>query len=195
MRLFVAVVPPPLALDDLDDFLSVRREAREAAGFRWTSPDAWHLTLAFCERVAERNYDEFIERLGTAAAKRTPFETAITGGGAFPDVSRGKVLWAGLSVEDGAREELDHLVTGSRNAAATSGIEVDGTRFRPHLTLARFGRPLELTRWVRLLEAYHGPYWTADEITLVESHLGEGPHHRPRYEIRETFALGQPATP
>jgi 2'-5' RNA ligase len=33
--------------------------------------------------------------------------------------------------------------------------------------------------------------WHADTITLIESHLGEGPKKRPRYEVVETFSLGR----
>ncbi len=186
MRLFVAVVPPDDVIEQFDEFVDVRREA---AAFRWTSPEAWHVTLAFCEQVADRSYDELVERLGATAARRTPFEAAIAGGGAFPDVSRGKVLWAGLALSEFARSELDQLAAGARSAAATSGIAVDGTRFRPHVTLARLSVPRELTNWVRLLDAYRGPTWTVDRITLVQSYLGEGARGRPRYEALEEFAL------
>ena len=58
---------------------------------------------------------------------------------------------------------------------------MDGKRFRPHLTVARCGRPTEVTAWVRLLDGYRGPAWQADRLTLVASHLGEGPRRRPRY--------------
>jgi 2'-5' RNA ligase len=49
-----------------------------------------------------------------------------------------------------------------------------------------------VTKWVRLLDAYRGPVWTADALTLVQSHLGEGPHNRPRYEVLERFPLSRP---
>ena len=58
-------------------------------------------------------------------------------------------------------------------------------------TVARIGRPFDVTRWVRVLNAYRGPTWTAGEVALVQSHLGEGPRRRPRYEVLETFALGR----
>jgi 2'-5' RNA ligase len=189
MRLFAALVPPERALDDLDDFLEVRREA---GPFRWTQPDQVHVTLAFLADVPERSLDELVERLGRAAARRTAFETAIAGGGAFPDAARARVLWAGLSLSEEARTEIDRLATGARAAAVKSGVEVDGGRFRPHLTVARLGRPQEVTRWVRLLDAYRGPAWTASSISLVQSHLGEGPRNRPRYEVLEEFSLRPP---
>ena len=65
-----------------------------------------------------------------------------------------------------------------------AGARVDGQRFHPHVTLARLGRPANVTSWVRLLDAYDGPRWHVDEVALVASHLGEGPRRRPRHEVR-----------
>ena len=45
MRLFVAVTPPPEALDELRSATADMRSARSE--LRWTRPDQWHLTLAF----------------------------------------------------------------------------------------------------------------------------------------------------
>jgi RNA 2',3'-cyclic 3'-phosphodiesterase len=194
MRMFVAAVPPPDVLEHLEEFLSVRRAA---ASFRWTVPEQWHVTLAFLESVPDRAYDDLLERLERAARKRHPMRATIAGGGAFPNVARAKVLWAGIELEpvgtddvDGV-EELRRLATGCRAAAARAGIEVAGERFKPHVTLARMGaHPVEATSWVRLLDSYRGPDWDLDGIALIASHLGEGPRKRPRYEVLETFALG-----
>jgi len=197
MRMFVAVVPPEPIVADLDEFLAVRREAAQAEGFRWTLAEQFHVTLAFAGSVPERSLEEWVERLERAGRRRTPFTTVITGGGAFPDVARAKVLYAGIERDDRSRVELNRLATGARAAATKSGVEVDGGRFRPHVTLARVNRPREMTNWVRLLDAYRGPEWTVDRIALVQSHLGEGPRGRPRYQVVEEFPLGrdQPATP
>lgn len=187
MRMFVALVPPEEALADLEEFLAPRQEA--SSGFRWTVPEQWHVTLAFLPQVSDRSLDDLLARLERAARRRTPFTVSVAGGGAFPHVGRAKVLYAGLDVTDG--EELRRLARGSRAAANKAGAAAEGTRFHPHLTLARIGRPLDLTKWVRVLDAYRGPAWEAREISLVESHLGEGPRKRPRYEVVEAFALGR----
>lgn len=185
-RLFVALVPPEEAVAHLDDFLEVRRSA---ASFRWATAEQFHVTLAFLAEVEERRVEDLSERLGRAAAKRTAFQTAIAGGGAFPDAGRARVIWAGLDLDGHSRTELDRLATGCRAAAGRAGIAVDGQRFRPHVTVARLGRPVEATRWVRLLDGYAGPRWTADRVTLVASYLGEGPRGRPRYESVDEFLL------
>ena len=183
-RMFVAVIPPDHVVEDLEEFLAPRREA---APFRWTVPEQLHLTLAFSGNVPDRSYDDLLVRLERAARKRTPMQARIAGGGAFPDVGRARVLFAGVETD---REELSRAATGARAALAKSGAEVDGQRFRAHLTLARMGRPVEATKWVRLLDGYAGPRWMIEEVALVASYLGEGPRKRPRHEVVETFSLG-----
>jgi hypothetical protein len=70
-RMFVAVVPPATAIDDLDEFLAPRRES---GAFRWSLAEHFHVTLAFLPSVPDRRLDDLVERLGRArvAAARAP---------------------------------------------------------------------------------------------------------------------------
>jgi RNA 2',3'-cyclic 3'-phosphodiesterase len=189
--MFVALLPPDPVAEDLAEFLTPRQEAGD--GLRWTVPEQWHVTLAFFGDVAERHVDDLVERLGRAAARRTAVELRISGAGAFPNPGRAKVVYAGIDAS-GRDEELRRMATGARAAGTKSGAGGDGGRFHPHVTLARSGRPVEATRWIRVLDPYRGPAWTATEMALVESHLGEGPRRRPRYEVVEAFAFAETAT-
>jgi 2'-5' RNA ligase len=202
VRMFTAVVPPEDVLEGLEEFLEPRRDAAqrqpgaptgraEQPRLRWTRPEGWHLTLGFMAAVPERSLDDLVERLGRAAHRRTPFELTLAGGGAFPNVGRAKLLYAAVEGEGRALEELGRLATGARAAAAKAGAPVDGSAFRPHLTLARMGRPVEATRWIRVLSAYRSRPFVVDEMVLVESHLGAGPGNRPRYDTVERFPLGE----
>src|SRR3954449_4970844 len=135
MRMFVAVIPPEQALEDLAEFLSPRQEAEP--GFRWTVRDQWHLTLAFMAEVADRHLDDLQGRLARAAARRTPFEVALAGGGAFPNPARAKVLFAAVeAARPDGQVELARLATGARAAATKAGADAEGGRFHPHITLA-----------------------------------------------------------
>lgn len=183
-RMFVAVVPPEPVVAHLEDFLEPR------TGMRWIHPDQWHLTLAFFASVPEHRIDELAERLTTKARKRHTFTTALAGAGAFPNPARASVLWLGV---DGGTTELADLAAAARAAGAKVGGPPDGTRFTPHLTLARPRPPVEATRWLRVLDSYRGPTWEVAEIDLIASYLGEGPSGRPRYETIARAALGHPA--
>ena len=192
MRMFAAVLPPEDVLEELEEFLAPRRDA---SPFRWTRPESWHLTLAFVARVPERSLEDLEERLGRAAARRTPFTLALAGGGAFPAPERARILYAGVAGAPDALEELRRLSTGARAAANKAGAPADGATFRPHLTLARLNRPVEATRWLRVLSTLRSREFEVTEMVLVESHLGEGPSNRPRYEMVGSFPLGRRRTP
>ena len=181
-RMFVAVVPPAEVVDDLSDFLEPRRDA----GMPWIHPEQWHVTLAFMEAVPHRSIDPLVEHLEKAAARRRPFTLRLAGAGAFPDPTRAKVLWLGV----GGTPELARLAVNVRAAASTAGAPDDGKAFRPHLSLARLKRPVEATRWLRILDTYAGRSWEVAEFDLVASHLGDGPNGRPRHQVVETFTLG-----
>jgi RNA 2',3'-cyclic 3'-phosphodiesterase len=187
MRMFVAVRPPEDAMEHLAEFLVPRQDAEP--GLRWTVPEQWHVTLAFMPAVAERHLDDLEVRLARAAARRTTFEVRLAGAGAFPNPARAKVLFTGVDTDAPGGVELSRLATGARAAATKAGTEAEGGRFHPHVTLARTGRPMEVTRLLRVLDGYRGPSWPATEIILVASHLGEGPRRRPRYEVLGDFPL------
>ena len=184
MRAFVAVVPPVEVAEHLDEFLSVRREA---APFRWSDPGQWHVTLAFAADLPERSLDLVDDLLSQAVSRHARFEIRLTGGGAFPHPDGARVRYASLEAD---AAPLDPLAGACRSAMSRAGGRVDGQRFRPHVTLARLGRPANVTAWVRLLDAYDGPRWGVDEVALVASHLGEGPRRRPRHEVLGTYELG-----
>ncbi len=183
-RMFVAVVPPQDVLDDLAAFLEPR------TGMPWITPEQWHITLAFMAAVLDRSVDELVQRLQAAAARRRTMTVSFAGAGTFPDPARAKVLWLGVQGPPDDLDELARLAGNVRAAASRAGAPVDGKSFTAHLTLARLHRPVEATRWLRVLDTYRGASWTVREIRLVASHLGEGPRRRPRHETVATIRLG-----
>jgi 2'-5' RNA ligase len=191
MRLFVAAVPPDDVLDDLEVHLEPRREA--SSEIRWTDRHQWHVTLAFLGAVPERRLDDLTDALARSAARRDPLILRLAGAGAFPNPYAARVLWAGV---EQVRGDLVAVAGGIRNASSSMGATPDGTRFSPHVTLGRFPRPTEATRWIRALDAWEGPAWRVEHLALVESHLGEGRGRRPRYEVLAELPLrtGPPPT-
>jgi 2'-5' RNA ligase len=185
MRLFVAVEPPEDAVEHLDEFLTSRRAA--GPELRWSSPAQWHLTLAFMGAAPDRVEEDVVAGVGAAAARSAPIELSLNGGGCFPDVTRAKVLWAGVG---GDAEALDPLARGVRAVCSVAGASPEGGPFLPHVTLGRFARPVEATRWVRVLDTYAGPGWCAREVAVVASHLPRERGHRPRHEVLARLPLG-----
>ncbi|GAA3131192.1 RNA 2',3'-cyclic phosphodiesterase [Planomonospora alba] len=175
MRLFVALLPPRRARDELARALAPHREGWPQ--LRWVDPENWHLTLAFLGEVPEEAVPGLELRLARAASRYAPMTLAFAGAGAFPSARRCRVFWAGLrggGESYGGRPEIVRLADSTAAGARREGIEVDDRRFKPHLTLARArtrgdvdARPL-----VEALEPFAGAEWEAETVHLMRSSFG-----------------------
>ncbi len=193
MRLFMAIEPPADAVEHLDDFLAVRRSS--GPELRWSPPAQWHLTLAFMGSAPDRVVDDVVDAVAAVASRAAPVALAVVGGGCFPDVTRAKVLWAGVegagaAASGGGAEALGHLARGMRTACSVAGASPEGGPFVPHLTLGRFSRAEDATRWLRVLSTYAGPSFVAADIAVVASHLPRERGHRARHEVLSRLPLG-----
>lgn len=191
MRAFIAVLPPPETVEEVQAFLEPRRDALEVRGdrsWRWTRAEHQHLTLAFLPELEEWREEALVEAGQEWAARHTPVQLTLAGAGAFPNPGAARVLWAGV---EGEHEALADWAKGLRALASRAGARVDGTRFHPHLTLARStGRPRPAGHLLQALDTLRASPFTAGEVALVASHLGEGPRGTPRYVVRHRWALG-----
>lgn len=189
MRAFLAVVPPLEVVEDLVSFLEPRRDALAASRqWRWTRPEHLHLTLAFLPELQEDREERLIEEGEAWAQRHAPTTLRLRQAGAFPDPGRARVLWA--AVEEDHPGTLAAWARDLRALCSRAGARVDGTRFSPHVTLARaVGRPRAAGHLLQALDTLRTPAWTADEVALVASFLGQGPGGTPRYEVRHTLRL------
>jgi 2'-5' RNA ligase len=186
MRLFVAIVPPPEALDELAAVVEPLRIA--APELRWAGRESWHLTLAFLSEVDEGLLAELSIRLERAARRHPQQRLSIAGGGAFPSAGRARVVWAGIRADGrGLAPLAASVAAGARRAGAPPPDE--GRKYHPHLTLARCRQPADVRRLTGELAQATGPDWTADAIHLVRSHLSGS---SPRYEQLGSWPLQPP---
>ena len=185
MRLFVGLAPPAAALDDLDAAFAPLRPLRD--DLRWTSREAWHITLAVLGEVTELSLTRLLPRLERAARRHSAFSLNMAGVGAFPSPARANVLWSGLAGDRRALGELAASVTAGARRAGAAPPDA-GRRVRPHLTLARCRAPADVRAIVTTLEGYQGPPWATEEIYLIHSR----PAGLPRYETLGTWKLRPP---
>ena len=187
MRLFVAIAPPSAVLDELDALVEPLRARR--LDLRWTSRDAWHVTLAFLGQVDQAAAARLMPRLERAVHRHHQIRLAFAGAGAFPAARRANVLWSGLA---GDRKALARLAESVAAGASRAGAPPPdkGRRFQPHLTLARCRVPADVTELVSALAGYQGQPWTADRVHLVRSRLGATEH--PRYTSLASWPLRTP---
>jgi 2'-5' RNA ligase len=186
VRLFIAITPPATALAEIDAAVAPLRAARPE--LTWSSPQSWHVTLAFLGEVDEAVVPRLAVRLERAAAKYPQLELSAAGAGAFPTVPRARVLWTGVHGDHKTLGKMsDSVAAGAKRAGAPPPGE--RRRFRPHITLARCRQPTDFRPLVTALTDYSGTAWTADRIHLIRSYLGP----RPRYESLGDWPLGAAA--
>ncbi len=184
MRLFVALVPPADALAELAAAIAALPTTPPV---RWTRPEQWHVTLAFLAEVDDRARDALVERLERVARRHPPPTLALAGGGRFGR----QVLWTRVEGDPAALRRLADAV---RAAARRCGLPTDTRPYRPHLTLARAGRPApDLAPLAAGLAGFAGRPWSATELHLVRSTLGAGPGGTARHETVASWPLrGKP---
>ncbi len=154
--LFVAIVPPPEAIETLATAVDRLRAATPELA--WVAPSRWHVTLCFLG-PHEPN-DELLSRLARVASRHEERTLRLAGAGRFGD----RVLFAKL---DG---DLKPLAAGISRAAERSGYDVEDRPFRAHLTLARGRRTrTDLRPLLAALAGVNGTAWTVDELRLMQS--------------------------
>jgi 2'-5' RNA ligase len=147
---------------------------------RWVRVEGLHVTMRFLGATPDEKQPALAAALRAAAVGVAPFEITLSGGGAFPNAARPRVLWIGIS--EGA-DRIESLVERLATQLEPLGWPRESRPFTPHLTLARTdGVPGADERARTLAELAHDVRysWTADRIVLYKSIVGHGPT---RYEV------------
>ncbi|GAA2638458.1 RNA 2',3'-cyclic phosphodiesterase [Actinomadura fulvescens] len=186
MRLFVALVPPPEVLDELDEFLAPIKADWPA--LKWIRRELVHVTLTFLGEIDERTLERLLPRLERAVGRYDRLSLSLAGAGAFPGSgAHARVIWAGIY---GDRRGLARLAASTTAAGRRVGTLPDKHRgFRPHLTLARSRQPVDVRPLVEVLSAFAGSSWTASSVHLMRSHLPGKDNPQPVYEPLKTWSL------
>lgn len=177
-RCFVAVPMGEELRDALRAAVERWRDDPDLAGLRWTDADSLHLTLAFLGSVEADRVAELEATLREVAKVHRPMRLATGGLGAFPSVGRARVAWYGVADPD---RRLASLARDVRLA-----LDVEGSEFRAHITLARARREPVAVRGLVALDSPSGVL-VVDHMDLMRSDLGRGPA---RYERLATAELG-----
>jgi 2'-5' RNA ligase len=182
MRLFVGV---PIVGDAGREIVALLGRLRERHWpVRWVHDEGSHLTLKFYGEVAPERLDVIAESVRLASRCTPALPLRLDALGAFPSLSRPRVLWVGLD----APPELGQLQERLEQAGEAIGFPPEGAPFRPHVTL---GRVREGQRFPRGgLDEFQGSYEhaavVADRLVLYESVLT---NQGPRYDARLTQEL------
>ena len=180
-RLFVALPVSQSLLrlpNDVPSSLSevLRELGNLGSGVTPTQTHQLHVTLKFMGDTRLKLVDQIIARLANVAQKHRPFVWRIAGIGAFPEMSRPSVLWAGLDPV----EPCLRLAADVSSALEPLGFLPEARAFRPHVTLA-YLKTKPSGEFIELVRRFDGHEFGSDSIDrmlLMESRLHpEGPEY------------------
>lgn len=166
MRLFIAVKIP-----QIEKILNVLNKiSLTGADIKPVEPENIHVTLAFLGEVEDNRVDLVKDAL--LALKFKKFKMTMKGMGAFPSISKPRVIWIGIS--EGfteLREIRNYLV--KQLIARKIRLE-DEKDFVPHITVGRVKGPSNLSNLIDFVNQYSNEYFgefIVDKVILFKSTL------------------------
>lgn len=168
MRIFIAIdIGSVEVLEKLSKFRDLL--ASSNADLKPVSDDTIHLTVRFIGEVPVKTVNEICSSLSKIVFK--PFKIHVKGVGAFPSITRPRVIWAGVAE---GTDELVKIHSEVENIIRKIGLPPDRERFIPHITLARvktFRSSSNLTRIIAENYDYDFGEFVVNEIVLKRSIL------------------------
>ncbi|MGF1477761.1 MAG: RNA 2',3'-cyclic phosphodiesterase [Geminicoccaceae bacterium] len=161
-RLFVALELP----EWLRERLSILQQG--LPDVRWVPPEQMHITLRFIGEVDRPTFHETMYALANVGTR--PFDLELKGLGHFPPRGPLRQLWVGVV----AHPELLHLKRRIDRALRDIGVEAEGRKFSPHVTLGRFRLPPpenRLASFLRRHGLFAAPAFPVSDFHLVSSAL------------------------
>lgn len=143
-------------------------------GARWVAPENLHVTLRFIGEVDEAEAEDIDAAL--AAIRHGAFPLALAGADCFGSSNKVRVVFAGVEPS----EPLMHLYGKVESVLVRLGLEPEGRKYKPHVTLARLRNTPR--RRVGDFLAAAGPFraepFPVTGFTLFRSFLGrQGAHY------------------
>ncbi|MBN2335209.1 RNA 2',3'-cyclic phosphodiesterase [Candidatus Bathyarchaeota archaeon] len=114
-------------------FQEARRRLESTQGdVKFVEPENIHLTLKFLGEIEQSRVDEAVEAVKSTSFK--PFTVMIEGVGAFPNLRRPRVVWAGIT--EGVTEFVE-IWKSTDLRLSKLGFERERRGFSPHITIGR----------------------------------------------------------
>lgn len=168
MRLFLATSFPASATAPLNERISRVKPRLPPAS--WVRSETQHLTFAFLGEQPDAIVDTLTPLLCEHLAPIGAFDGMLRGCGFFPNPRHARVGWVGAE----PHEQFESVARAVRDAVTAAGIKLDGSDFRPHLTLMRIRDhwpPLSINTFEKALNDFVSPPFRVEQVTLYSSKL------------------------
>ncbi len=162
-RLFAAIDLPDSIKETLDRF------CHGIPGAKWVLNKQFHLTLRFIGEVDGAVFSDVAEALSEIQV--APFELRLKGMGFFPPRGEPQLLWAGVDKS----EPVIHLRNKIERILIQAGLEPEGRKFSPHITLARLkgAAHSKVSEFLAFNGLYQSPVFSVTEFCLFSSFLSK----------------------
>jgi len=186
MRLFIAIQVRDEILDSLGKGVERLRETRAAV--RWVKPGGIHLTVRFLGETGPDRVHALVGTISAVCDKFEPFPLWVTGMGAYPDLRRPRVVWAGVEESSGI---LNRLWMSTEKAVSEIGWEKEKRGFSPHITLGRVKGPINITRLTEVMQSLENEHWGEQEVRDLILYRSQLKPEGIIYEKVQVFPLGK----
>ena len=164
MRLFVAI--------DLPEAVKERLTMISCGlpGARWLKAEQLHLTMRFIGEVDGDRFLDIRDELAEVSCESFPMQ--LQGVGFFPPRKKPRVVWVGLE----KNEQLVRLRNRIESVLVRTGLEPEGRKFAPHITLARLNKTpaSKVGRFLEHHSLFISPLFQVNEFRLYSSVLNAG---------------------
>lgn len=162
LRTFVAVDIDPAIATQAGKL--IERLSKTEANVKWVDPKHLHFTLKFLGEINIRETPEVCAVVEDAVKSLAGFRAQVGSVGAFPDPSRPRTVWLGIT--DGA-DEFVQLHDTIENGLHAMGFRREHRRYRPHLTLGRVRQsPFGIEELAELIHEHQD--FTAGELYVSD---------------------------
>ncbi len=149
LRVFIAVdIDDPLILSRLERI----KEAIIATGvpMKPVETNNIHITLRFIGEIPRWRVEEIKEHV-FSNLQGEPFDITFKGIGAFPSISRPRVVWVGVSRGAEILKKYRDII---EDRLGELGFPRERQRFTPHATLARIKGSKNIRNLIKILQEY-----------------------------------------
>lgn len=176
IRAFIALALPAEIKSILKTYQTpLKRGAGNSV--KWVNPEIIHLTLKFLGNISDYQVEPITAAMQTATAGTHPFILRLQGVGAFPNMNRVQVIWAGLN---GNLDVLLNLQKSLDANLANLNFPPERRPFSPHLTLGRVRESANLadiqniSKNLAALKIETGQQFEVKSLDLMQSQLLPG---------------------
>lgn len=151
LRLFYALNISSRIRDILTGYVDQLKTAN--ADVKWVESQNIHLTLKFLGETPEEILESLIVAGNAIGMDVSPFNVFWNNFGAFPDVKRPRIIWAGILKGDDYLKLINGML---EDSMVNFGYPRENRNFNPHLTIGRVRTSRDIGKLLKILERIQG---------------------------------------